>query len=91
MTTIEVRSSHGMLTIDAISGKVIRLQDLDPKEQHYLHDIDRFDMHEYNNYYPGNTDKFIDILDLGYWLKDGTYGGPEQGWRDEVKQMREGK
>lgn len=80
-----IRSSHGEFRVDAATGKPVTW---DP---HYfasadakaLGRIDRFDFTEWERHYgkPIASISPIDILDLGYWLDDGTYEGPDHDWR----------
>lgn len=59
---------------------------------HVMKKVDRIDVEEFNEHYkdvyngrtPSVVANGIDILDVGYWLKDGTYEPPEADWRKEV-------
>lgn len=80
-----VTSSNGTLTVDAISGKVIKCSmnkggtDIDK--------IVRFNVDEWKNHYvQGNMKGLtIDILDLGDWDKEGNYNAPESSWREDFR------
>lgn len=50
-----------------------------------LPDINMFDLVEWKHYWQRNPDHDFDILDLGYWLKDGSYEPPVLDWRQEAK------
>lgn len=91
---IIVRSSHGLLTVDDITGRVVwREIDTDDQEAgDHLKSIDKFDLDEYTAHYKtGEIPSRLDILDLGYWYaKDGgiEYEEPAHDWRIEVVAMR---
>jgi hypothetical protein len=77
MKTATVHSSHGDITIDAQTGVVIS----HGNNTEYA-DIARFDLEEYRAQYPDEKEvRGYDILDLGYFLKDGTYEEPDHHWR----------
>ena len=96
LPTFTVGGSHGILSVDAITGDVLSY-DRDPScgagcEGCY-DDIARFDLAEWARAYPGEvlTDVgHIDILDLGCSLKDGAYEGPEEDWRAEFRSLKKG-
>jgi hypothetical protein len=88
---IFVNSSYGNLTVNVGTGKVVGADifpDNEPDEFDHikLADIDRFDMKEWIKSRPGailqDGDR-VDILDLGFWTKEGQYEPPEYGWREE--------
>lgn len=84
---IDVRSSNGTISADPVTGKVLSVSSAFP--DNYITQIERFDLDEYKKYH--NTDvlpQSIDILDLGTFMKDGSYEGPEAEWREEMKQPR---
>jgi len=87
-----IESSNGVLTVDANNGlvdvaKSIYFDEADDK----FRSITVFDIKEFEAYYgygiiEGDN---IDILDLGYWYKDG-YEEPAMDWREELKILRNG-
>lgn len=88
MMEIQVRSSHGMLIVDGATGDVkdYWLDGTAPKEYYY---IVRVDVEEFNRTYAAVGHIFremgdVDILDVGYWLKDGTYEPPAEVHREHV-------
>lgn len=89
---ITIESSWGMVTTDDV-GNVVELDVLeidDKGERCYLLDIAKFDVAEWDKFYenkfnePSPKPSEFDVLDLGYWLKNGTYVEPDQKWRDEM-------
>ena len=87
---ITARSSHGSIVYGSETGLVIdgesKLCGCTDCPQ-----IDRFDLIEYKKFY-GVTEMpdELDILDIGYWAKDGIYEEPCHGWREEVAILRAG-
>lgn len=81
-TVLTVHSSYGDLSIDANTGEVLTLvPDGDPEN---LGEIACFDLDEWRKFYGReDLDEEFDILDLGYWLKGGTYEPPEPTWRNK--------
>lgn len=82
-----VNSSLGYVCFNSDNGHVIT----DHHSNNELDNIDCFDVAEYTKFYnttiiPAN----IDILDIGYWLKDETYKHPCADWREEVAYLRAG-
>jgi hypothetical protein len=91
-TTLE--SSWGFVTILTPTGVILETNVCDiPNEKCYILDIDRFDISEYNDWFfrrygwQPQLDS-IDILELGYWNKDGTYIVPSN-WRYEIREDSE--
>jgi len=88
----KVRSSHGGFKVDW-NGNVINLELFMPeeaKETEDLKHIVRFDLDEWRRYHESLKDDpwdSIDILDLGYWLDDGSYEEPEWDWRREMREQ----
>lgn len=81
---ISVGSSHGVLTVDSVTGHVIECSGED-----YITDISRFDLKEYTEYYGiSEPPSYIDILDLGYWTRTGVYEMPEADWREEHRKRK---
>jgi len=96
--TSTVHSSYGDITIDSITGDVLKIDCIDSvapedKDVKYLSDIKRFDLWEYKKYYKHPTIKSLpssfDILDLGFWSKGNKYKevycNPEEDFRKEIK------
>ncbi len=82
-----VNSSNGHLKVDKQTGSVMQCI----MDGEGIDKIKRFDLQEWKKYYPDKElPDSIDILDLGYWNKDGSYEEPVYDWRNEVKQMRNG-
>jgi hypothetical protein len=89
---ITIESSWGIVTTDD-EGNVIELDVLEVDEDGercYLLDIAKFDIAEWDRFYenkfnePSPKPSEFDVLDLGYWLKDGKYNEPNHIWRDEI-------
>jgi hypothetical protein len=85
---VSVSSSHGTFEIDP-NGKVVHFDLSDNEEGKALEKIEKFDLHEWRCYWQwkGELPGGFDILDLGFWTKDGAYEPPEQDWREEIKQL----
>ena len=88
-----VHSSHGTIVIDARTGHIIGadFEGNDTESIAHLESITRFDLSEYQNFYPDETEadhgNEYDILDLGYWHDDGEeYEEPDHEWRKLVKE-----
>ena len=79
-----VHSSHGDFVIDE-NGIVIKFKAEAEAEADY-HNYVRFDLPEYKKHY-GELDTEYDILDLGFWKKDGSYEPPEKDFRDRVARI----
>ncbi len=82
-----VGSSGGSLRVNVQDGLVIQCTTIQD-EDNELKQIVRFDIEEYKTYYkvddiPGH----LDILDLGYWNKDGSYEPPVEDWRNEMRRV----
>lgn len=98
MKTFEVISSHGTLTVDCKSGRVLDCYVReDDEDSRILKSIRYFAIIEWRAYYRKALVSTIDILDLGYWFdvydKDGTlraclYEGPVQDWRNEFRRYQ---
>jgi hypothetical protein len=91
-TTLE--SSWGFVTILTPMGIILETNVCEiPNEKCYILDIERFDIAEFNDWFfrrygwQPQLDS-IDILELGYWLKDGTYV-PASNWRYEIREELE--
>lgn len=79
-----VHSSSGDISINK-AGFVIE-NELDGEYS----EINRFNLIEQANWWANKTgsmaefDTSYDILDLGYWLKDGSYSQPEYSFRESI-------
>ena len=89
---ITIESSWGEVTTDD-QGNVVELDVLevdDDGERCYLLDVAKFDIAEWDIFYenrfkePSPKPSEFDVLDLGYWCKDGTYVEPNHKWRNEI-------
>jgi hypothetical protein len=87
----KVYSSHGEFEICLGSGVVMGLSLDNPEDEksRHLTDITRFDLREFKKYWELADDddvpKSFDILDLGYYCKDGTYEPPVEEHRIRIK------
>lgn len=73
---VEVRSSNGNLTID-IYGNILK-SDYTGENPPV-----RFDVVEWIRYHKqAEMPTSLDILDIGYWLVDGTYEPAVDDWRE---------
>jgi hypothetical protein len=91
---ITIESSWGEVTTDD-EGNVLELDVLEIDEEGercYLLDIAKFDIAEWDKWY---EDKFkedspkpsdFDVLDLGYWRKDGSYEPADENWRNGTEE-----
>ncbi len=87
--TLEVSGQHGVFTVDKQTGKIIshdQVGEEDGDGDNYS-DIALVDVREYAKTY-GNIPDAVDILDIGYWLHNGTYESPEMEWRRERDEER---
>jgi hypothetical protein len=86
-----VHSSHGDFVIDE-NGIVTKFKaeesasQSDAEAEADYHNYVRFDLPEYKKHY-GELDTEYDILDLGFWKKDGSYEPPEKDFRDRVARI----
>lgn len=93
--TTTLYSSHGNVVINSETGKVLEVN-LDDKEDNdcYLLHIDRFDISEFKNWfltrYGINPDvSELDVLELGFWKKNGEYDNANNKWRYEIREELE--
>jgi hypothetical protein len=83
-----VRSSHGFLIANYESGEIISVHS-DKEPEDYLPNIKKFDIERYK--FVHKTDsipKELDILRIGFWLKDGTYDPPAEGYEPEIDESK---
>lgn len=85
---MSVGSSGGTFEIDH-TGRVVHYDLSDDEDGAALEKIEKFDLEEWRRYWnwEGELPGGFDILDLGFWLKDGTYEAPWEHWRDDIRQM----
>lgn len=77
---IIISGSHGNITINEF-GRIISC---DEGEYKSIKEFDAFEwINHYNKPFPSN----LDILDMGYWLYDGTYEPPCYDWRNEFRKQ----
>lgn len=86
----KLESSWGYVTIQCPTGIILETNCSDlPNEKCYILDIESFDICEFNDWHfrrygiQPNLNE-LDILELGYWKKDGTYIPPDT-WRFEIR------
>lgn len=76
-----VEGSHGSVDVDGEGNVLNAYNDAYP-------DIVRFDVKEFAEFYghpPTTEGRVTDILDIGYWTRDGHYEPPVGEWRAEIK------
>lgn len=83
MKTFNVSSSNGSLTANSETGEVIEC--VLNCESDEIENIKKFDVQEWLKTYKVKLHSSIDILDIGYWTKDGSYQSAEKDWRKEVQ------
>lgn len=89
--TITVWGNYGELDIHRETGEVLSYQPADDTTPDYA-DIVRFDVAEYQAWLASTTvttatwDQIesIDVVDIGFWSKDGSYEPPVAEHRDEL-------
>jgi hypothetical protein len=88
INSFTVAGSHGMVEADAETGRILDSDVYCGYECEDCHgagygNIERFNTEEWKATYSGRElrGQALDTLDLGYWLKDGTYEPPEEHWR----------
>lgn len=91
MKTATAFSSHGYIDFNPETGEITDRQKTCDckgiKDNCYFNSITRFDVEEYKAYHAVTqvpTDEQIDILDLGYWYKEGDatqYEKAAEDWR----------
>jgi hypothetical protein len=88
MKEFTARGSWGNVVADAVTGDVLRIEDepvLDPGEVGYGY-IVRLDVDEYRTWSKSKFgDKLLDegdILDIGFWNKEGCYAEPVEESRN---------
>lgn len=83
-----VSSSNGELKVDVTTGDVVSCFMGEGGEG--IDQIQRFDVAENEKYNGREIEEGddLDILDFGYWCKDGTYEEPAHDWREETIKIR---
>ena len=85
--TFTIESSQGILTARADDGTVLTCQPFRGADApECIECIARFDVDEFRRRYPTANleDATVDVLDLGYWTKDGRHELPCEDFRDIV-------
>lgn len=82
MREVVVYGSHGRLFVHAETGRVLHYE---PEGNDVGYEAVTFvNLTEWKAAH--NTPKLpevLDILDVGYWLRDGVYEAPDESWRVE--------
>lgn len=81
-TTLIISGSDNSIIVNDPSGTIIYFETSDGTYD----DIERFDLTEKRKYWnrEASPEHGLDILDVGYWTKDGQYIPPESDWRKEL-------
>lgn len=88
MSHINIAGNYGELIVDSVTGEII-LYHHEGYDGDSYKEITKFDIPEFLKAY-GYTEVptgHYDILDFGFWLKDGTY---ERAVEDHREMVREG-
>lgn len=88
----EVFSSNGLFNVNVQNGNVVHYEPEAGGDSRTNETINIFDIKEWEKYYPDEKitrHSRIDILDLGCWLKDGTYEEPCNDWRKKLAYCRD--
>ncbi len=92
--TFIVFGSYGECVVDAESGRIKDMRDESSNANCAEYQpIVRFDVGEWLAAYPGEelVGNRVDILDLGYVLRNGTYEPPATDWRAEFRATTQDK
>ena len=82
LTPMEFDSSNGLLLVNE-NGSIHKDSDIEG----WLTDISKVDLEELDNYYKLQGIGLCeggDVLDFGWWDKNGEYNKPDRLWRIEV-------
>lgn len=82
--SMEFISSNGYIYVND-DGTIDSIESYDTTN--WLYDIDRVDIEELDNYlsfYDFELADGGDVLDFGYWDKDGVYYPPSRQWREDT-------
>lgn len=88
--TTKLTSSWGEITIQTPNGNIV---ERNLQEPCYIDDIERFDIAEFNDWFfrrygvQPSLDE-LDILELGFFTKEGRYVEPTK-WRYEIREQLE--
>ena len=78
---MKVHSSYGTLVVDALGWGQRNESEYDGD---VLKDIERFDLKEYKSRWHDESETdTLDILELGYWITDGSYIPPLFYWGEK--------
>ena len=86
---MDVISSHGVIVANPESGEVEKVVSRCNCGECGLDDILKFDVEEYRKHHNAELPDTVDILDIGYWEKNGEYEEPCHDWREEMKLAQE--
>lgn len=91
--TFTIRSSGADITADVHTGFMVKAELHNPDDDEYqdLKQIDRFNVAEYGQWLGrplANGDE-ADILDIGYWMRNGYYEPPVEDHRQIARGERE--
>ena len=82
-----IQSSQGELTADE-QGNVVSITIYDYADNHTsIENIVRFDFDEWLRFYQEPLAGSFDILDLGLWLRDGSYIPADCDWTETVMEI----
>lgn len=82
----QVNGSSGTFEVDKKNGEILAYYESgsDKSGAEEYKDVVRFDIVEYETYHGKSNDcVYVDILDIGYWSKDGKYTSPEADYREK--------
>lgn len=80
-----VHSSWGTITINSV-GEVteMNIEEVEGEES-FLLNVAKFDLEEWKKYWKEELPTDFDVLDLGFWNKNGEYITPDNDWRELIK------
>lgn len=78
----QITTSHGEISALCSTGDVIAISS--DYSDHY--NITKFDIDEFTKHYGAAPAEFdiVDILNIGFWTKDGGYESAEEDYRNEM-------
>lgn len=92
--TAMARGSWGAVEFDTTTGNVVALHDEPASyivengvEERGYRDIVKVDVAEWRKTYPNETLGDVDVLDVGYWIRGGSYEPPVEDWRAEFRKQ----
>lgn len=91
--TFDAGSSHGTVVAEKETGKVVQVLSINEDDpDNYIKNIVSLDVKEYKEHYKiTEMEDHIDILSIGFTLKDGTTEEAAHSWREELEQLRKGE